>query len=49
MLLFTTSTVIVLKNPVTDKVVLVPGAASLNLCKALLEVMTPKLAKLQLV
>lgn len=49
MLLFTTSTVIVLKNPIPVKVVLVPGAASLNLCKALFELMTPKLAKPQLV
>lgn len=47
--LFTASTGMVLESPITDKVVLIPGAVSLNLCKALLELMTPKLAKSQLV
>lgn len=47
MSLLTHSTVIVLKNPITAKVVLVPEAAALNLCTALLEPMALELAKPQ--
>lgn len=41
----TDNTVIMLERPLTVKVVLGPGAVVLNLCKTLLELVTPQLAK----